>query len=252
MNCKQVHELMGPYLYGDLSPDEMMEVRVHTQSCTECKEDLRTRGFAVSSLDDSVPFLSEEEKQRIAWSVKGAIKEKEKAPSPFKFRLAPAFALVMVLLLVGFVIGSRLNTPTGGQSPGNPADNNKPRVTVTISENKPEDAQLSNEKDNSQKSSTRHHRSFKPFRIPYAFTTPRLTNRNHTNDNRQHLHQEDSPMPVDGSASEKEKKESVKQQKEQATENKTADNKGVEDGEAKLPQPTDVNDAQIDTPTTNE
>ena len=50
MKCRHVREMMGAYLYGDLDADDMREVRMHTQECVDCKEDLESRGRVISSL----------------------------------------------------------------------------------------------------------------------------------------------------------------------------------------------------------
>ncbi len=77
MKCRQAQELMGAYLYGDLAPEEMRELRLHAQDCALCREDLAARGRVVSSLSDATPELSDEDRQRIAWSVKGAVSRQQ-------------------------------------------------------------------------------------------------------------------------------------------------------------------------------
>ena len=108
---------MGAYLYGDLAPDEMRELRVHAQDCVLCREDLATRGRVVSSLPDASPALSDTDRQRIAWSVKGAIRKREVRTRPLALRLAPAFALAAAVLAVGFLAG-RMAIRTAQHSPG--------------------------------------------------------------------------------------------------------------------------------------
>lgn len=102
MKCRQAQDLMGAYLYGDLAPEEMRELRVHAQDCTLCREDLATRGRVVSSLSDSVPTLSDADRQRIAWSVKGATRRRDMS-RPFARRLA--FGLVLGVILAGLALG---------------------------------------------------------------------------------------------------------------------------------------------------
>jgi hypothetical protein len=111
MKCRQAQELMGAYLYGDLAPEEMRDLRTHAQDCVLCREDLATRGRVVSSLDDSPPTLSDDDRQRIAWSVKGAIRKQQTRSRPLALRLAPTFALAAAVLAAGFLAGKITNRP---------------------------------------------------------------------------------------------------------------------------------------------
>ena len=102
---------MGAYLYGDLAPDEMRELRVHAQDCVLCREDLATRGRVVSSLPDASPALSDTDRQRIAWSVTGAIRKQEVRTRPLALRLAPVLALAAAVLVAGFLAGRIASRP---------------------------------------------------------------------------------------------------------------------------------------------
>jgi len=128
MKCRQAQELIGAYLYGDLSAEEMRDSRVHAQECTLCREDLASRGRIVSSLDDSVPALSDEERQRIAWSVRGAVRKEQYSRKPLAARLVPTFALAGVIVagvFVGRYVISRSASPpahrTVAKSPAGPS-----------------------------------------------------------------------------------------------------------------------------------
>lgn len=103
MKCRQAQDLIGAYIYGDLAPDEMRDLRVHAQECTLCREDLASRGRIISSLDDSVPVLTDEDRQRIAWSVRGAVRKQQSERKPLARRLIPALALSAVLAAGIFV-----------------------------------------------------------------------------------------------------------------------------------------------------
>ena len=104
MKCRQAQELIGAYLYGDLAPEEMRDLRVHAQECALCREDLASRGRVISALDDDVPGLTDEERQRIAWSVKGAVRREQLQRRPFVTKLVPAFALTG-MLIAGVLVG---------------------------------------------------------------------------------------------------------------------------------------------------
>jgi len=107
---------MGAYLYGDLGPSEMRELRLHTQECTACRDDLASQGQVISALSDSIPVLSDQERERIMWSVKGAIGKRETERRPLMLRFAPAISLAAVLL-VGIGIGRLIDFRGSHPSP---------------------------------------------------------------------------------------------------------------------------------------
>ncbi|NLN76493.1 MAG: hypothetical protein GX139_09290 [Armatimonadetes bacterium] len=111
MNCRQARELMGAYLYGDLAPEQMREVRVHAKDCRACRADLLSRGRVVSSLNDATPTLSDMDRQRIAWSVKGAVNRQQVRKRPLIIRLAPTAALAFAVLTTGFFAGKMTSRP---------------------------------------------------------------------------------------------------------------------------------------------
>lgn len=104
MKCRQAQDLIGAYLYGDLAVEEMRDLRVHAQDCAMCREDLASRGRVISSLDDTAPTLTDEDRLRIAWSVKGAVRKDQYQRKPLALRLAPTLALAGVLV-AGIVVG---------------------------------------------------------------------------------------------------------------------------------------------------
>lgn len=147
MKCKQVQELMGAYLYGDLSANELMQVRLHMQSCRECASDLESRGRILSTIDDTAPQLSEEEKQNMIWAVKGAVRNQPQRWS-FRLRPAPAFALA-VLLVAGIAAGTLIGSHSGKSPPGS-GQPPTAKAKVKIQEQKadtPSNQARSNDKD---------------------------------------------------------------------------------------------------------
>ncbi|MCE5198119.1 MAG: zf-HC2 domain-containing protein [Armatimonadota bacterium] len=132
MKCKQVRELMGAYLYGDLTPSEMKEVRLHTQECAECRQDLESRGKTISLLSDKIPALDDNARQQIAWSVRGAVRARR---SLLRSWLAPICALAGIVL-IGFTAGRLLNSHES--SPGVQANrlghSGAPKAVVKVTE----------------------------------------------------------------------------------------------------------------------
>jgi len=94
MKCKRIQEMMGAYLYGDLAPDELREVRLHTQGCAVCKEDVESRGKVLAAIPSAAPELSDDERMQIAWGVKGALKNGAQAREGFRWGYVAAVATV--------------------------------------------------------------------------------------------------------------------------------------------------------------
>lgn len=97
MNCRQVQELMGAYLYGDLSPEEMMHVRLHAQECAQCRGELESRKTVISAIPNQVPTLSDEERMQLTWAVKGAIRNTQLAQQSSRWGYVFATGLVLAM-----------------------------------------------------------------------------------------------------------------------------------------------------------
>ncbi|MHB9035172.1 MAG: anti-sigma factor family protein [Armatimonadota bacterium] len=134
MKCKQIREMMGAYLYGDLEPQDMREVRLHAQDCEACRADLESRGLVVSSLGNEAPTLSDAERQRIAFNVKSALRAAQPKTAVWWLRPASAVALA-ALVLVGFAVGRHIGTKGSPfADPGQSAKENSVKPVVTITE----------------------------------------------------------------------------------------------------------------------
>jgi len=96
MNCKRIQEIMGAYLYGDLAPNELKEVRLHTQECAACREDIESRGRVLAAIPKDAPELSGEERMQIAWAVKGVLRNAAAERSASRWGYAAAVATVVV------------------------------------------------------------------------------------------------------------------------------------------------------------
>lgn len=129
---------MGPYVYGDLSPDEMRSVRLHAAQCETCRKDLQSRGAAVSLIGRDVPELTDTEKQRIAWFVEGAV-HATGARTPLRLRLAVAFGGVL-LAAAGIAVGVLLASNLAGgrvQQVEKPGSRPAVRAVVEVQEELP-------------------------------------------------------------------------------------------------------------------
>ncbi|MCX8053132.1 MAG: zf-HC2 domain-containing protein [Armatimonadetes bacterium] len=122
MNCKLVREMMGAYLYGDLAPEEMKEVRLHTQECPECRKDVESRGRIIAAIPCDTPELSDEERMQIAWSVKGAIRNCTVAQEGFRWGYVAAIATVALaaLAVAGIVVYNSSKQPSSIQAKRRP------------------------------------------------------------------------------------------------------------------------------------
>lgn len=226
---------MGAYLYGDLEPEDMRDIRLHAQVCDKCRADLESRGQVISSLSAQAPVLQDHDKQRIARNVKEAITgldhedirlNRTNEPDTGLWWLRPASAVAIAgFLLAGFAIGRHIG---GGLSAGSRQSTDISKARVTITEAAPD-----NSSDNATEASTDTHQSnsrskkienmadyARRMAIP-AVTGP--TDRNSNQDKRRHVIHEE-PLSVAGQS----------------------DIKGEQDNKdtTKLPKPTGLNDAQ--------
>lgn len=105
--CNKIADLLGAYVYGDLSPEEMRCVRTHVDACGACAKDLETRTRVVGLIPKELPTLSDAERQRVMWSVKGAVKVKEQ-PKVLRLNtrvLVQGFAVAAVVV-AAFLAGA--------------------------------------------------------------------------------------------------------------------------------------------------
>jgi len=106
--CRQIAGLFGGYIYGDLTPDEMREVRLHLDECPGCRTELEAQTRTVELIPRDRPSLSDEERQQVMWTVKGALRSL-RLVAPFRFSpgVAQGFA-VAALLIAAFAAGTML------------------------------------------------------------------------------------------------------------------------------------------------
>lgn len=235
MKCKHVQELMGPYIYGDLAPDEMRQVRLHAQECAECREDLRGRGTLVSSFDNNPPRLTDEDRQRIAWSVKGVIRN-EQERRVFRWWPVPALGLAAAVA-VGLVVAKVVvRDDTGLESRTTMAARHKAIVRVTedkgsATENKVNGTVLATEPRIERP--RRRSRSIDIARLGNYIAgaaTPATTSRKNRHEHKRNVVTVDSPAPIVATPEPTDVKPDVK----------------TENSDTKLPKPTDLNDARTD------
>ncbi|MEN6520868.1 MAG: zf-HC2 domain-containing protein [Armatimonadota bacterium] len=103
--CKKITGMIGAYVYGDLSPDEMRYVRLHAEECSKCSHEIEDRIRTIALIPTDTPKLTDEERQRVMWTVKGAIRAKSERRGFSLFR--PTFTLTL-LLAAAFVGGAML------------------------------------------------------------------------------------------------------------------------------------------------
>jgi hypothetical protein len=123
-NCRSVADLLGAYIYGDLTPDEMRRVRTHIEECDACARELETRSHAVALVPNDLPTLSDEERQRVTWAVKGALRARGEAVpfrliSPGSVRGLAVAAVVVAAFAAGIILGSKSPKVFARQVPAN-------------------------------------------------------------------------------------------------------------------------------------
>ena len=105
--CRKIAELFGAYIYGDLTPEEMRRVRLHTEECQTCHQELEARTRAVALIPNNLPTLSDEERLRIMWTVKGAVRARRE-PAPVRL-FSPGFVqgfAVAAAIVAAFAAGT--------------------------------------------------------------------------------------------------------------------------------------------------
>lgn len=109
--CHKTRAFMGAYLYGDMQPDEMREIRIHLETCDECRAEMQCQSDTISRIPDESPSLSAEDRAKILWSVKGAMRGQNAMRHTTPFRRAAwafgAVAAVAVVFAAGAVVGGR-------------------------------------------------------------------------------------------------------------------------------------------------
>ena len=106
--CKKVTDLFGAYIYGDLSLEEMRRVRSHVEQCESCARDLETRTKVLEIIPKGVPELTDEDRQRIMWSVKGAIRAKQQPARSRFFSSAYVRGFAVATIVIAAFAGGTL------------------------------------------------------------------------------------------------------------------------------------------------
>ncbi len=237
MKCKQVQEMMGAYLYGDLTPDEMREVREHTQVCDACREDVESRGRVVSSLDDTAPELTDEERMRISWAVKGAIRNAAPARIGWQFTRGYAFGLGGVAL-AGLAVAAIMWANSGKPPMSQQAREGKSGAIVEVTEvtepQLPKNVDTQDLTADTSGSSAIERFSNEAMRSLSTISSREHHNRRHTAPREKPAQVIDEPTP-DQPKTEEPKPEEPKVEEPKA--------EPAAEG-MKLPEPTDANDAR--------
>lgn len=114
--CRRIIDLMGAYVYGDLTPEETRMVDSHVTECRSCWEELEARARAVQLVPNDIPALTDDERLRVMWSVKGALRSEhgEKRLPTFKRVPVLGFAAAVVIIAAfatGAIFGLRSKPP---------------------------------------------------------------------------------------------------------------------------------------------
>ncbi len=114
--CRNLKDMFVAYVYGDLPADDMRVVRLHAELCDDCRREIAALKRTLSLIPADVPDLTDEERLRIMWSVKGAVKAGRKAEvrSTLAGKLIWGFAgasLIVAVFLGGASLGRWLAPP---------------------------------------------------------------------------------------------------------------------------------------------
>jgi len=109
MNCKKARKYLPLYIESDLSPKKSEKVRIHLESCMDCRKDFKTyvRSFksAKEWLKNSAVAWTGEDWKRTVQKVLSEKSESSSGFAPWPFRKGWAFAVMgaVMVVLVFFV-----------------------------------------------------------------------------------------------------------------------------------------------------
>jgi len=105
-SCRKISKMIGAYIYGDLTPEEMKNVRLNAAQCQTCADEIAAQSRTISIIPSEIPHLTDEERMQVAWTVKGAIRAKQQAGvKPSFARMITGTLATAVLIGAAFVGG---------------------------------------------------------------------------------------------------------------------------------------------------
>jgi anti-sigma factor RsiW len=118
--CRQLRDLLGPYLYGDVTDEERSRMDAHLSACEACRERLKACRALSVQLPGNLLQPSEATEERVLQAVQDRITEHRRRASEkpqrraFALRLAAA---VLTALVAGLWIGHRVSSGPRGRTP---------------------------------------------------------------------------------------------------------------------------------------
>jgi predicted anti-sigma-YlaC factor YlaD len=119
--CKQLRDLLGPYLYGDVTDEERSRVDAHLNACEACREHLDACRSLSAQLPGDLLRPSEAAEARVLQAVQGRIAQHRRRASERLQRRASALRLAAVAataLVAGMWIGHRVSGGPRAPTPG--------------------------------------------------------------------------------------------------------------------------------------
>ena len=119
---RHVKNIIGAYIYGDLAPEEMRRVREHLDGCEPCREDAESQARAIACIPDQGRTLLEVDRQRVRWSVLGAVRRDSSEPvrRAAVWRLLRGFGMAGALACMfvgGLFVGAQQFKPSDEPKP---------------------------------------------------------------------------------------------------------------------------------------
>ncbi|MDO8586122.1 MAG: zf-HC2 domain-containing protein [Armatimonadota bacterium] len=137
---RHVKDIIGAYIYGDLKPEEMRRVREHLDECAICRTDAESQAKVIACVPDSGRQLMEVDRQRIRWSVLGAVRRDSVASARrvAVWRLLRGFSAagaMVCMFVVGLFVGARQFRPADEPVTNHVRDNRQPARTRPVAPN---------------------------------------------------------------------------------------------------------------------
>jgi len=105
--CYKIRNLLGSYLYDNVSPEERVEVENHIQKCGKCAEDLQTRRRILDKIEVYTDTSEESQinQEKFMWNVykriaSETLKRRSRRVFVFKYVLQPAFATFVIVSVI--------------------------------------------------------------------------------------------------------------------------------------------------------
>ncbi len=118
MNCSQVRNLLGVYLYEDLESSERDSVEQHLRECEECQSNLEALRATVRRIPTDLFLPGEQTHNRVMAQCRDALVQTERqAAQPINVMFSNRIVQVGITALLFFAVGTWIGHQMGKPAP---------------------------------------------------------------------------------------------------------------------------------------